>query len=1125
MNRNDNHKSLATVDDVQVTVRQDELICSLLTGSYGHKVEELLKYLGDLYSADRAYVFEKDNAKGIMSKIQSYYAEGVVPFYDYCNEIPIPCFDSIFDNLKRGVWCIRSLDEEYAKDSPLYRFLSPFAVSSLMMAPLVISGEITGFVMIVNPRANTDMCLLLTVAANLICTDLLARRNLAENDESYLVLAKVREQFETMYFVDFATDYVHAYKTNDKYGGLFTSTQSYSQSMDCYIHNDVALSDRENVAKETKPDNVIARFKKEDSFIIEYEESEQNGSRYCRLRFVKANAEGTQAVIIGKDITGERKFSSELKSRNDRQLQVINAIGSEYDILLLVNIESRKFIPIRTIKEDFHKDAVELVLSYEVIEDAMNAYAEKYIAKNDRDFILEHTKTETILAETPEKGIHTLSYRRIFGESAIYYQINTAKFVADDGTHYIVMGFRNVHALVEEESRKAAVAAEMHDIISAAEMGIWHIELIEGKKPLMIADNRMKELLGVSTQKDISPEELYELWFSRIKPDAVQSVLDSVARMEAGLRDENTYLWIHPTLGERYVRCGGTSIKVANGYILRGYHYDVDELVRDNEKQSALLKDALVAAEHANRAKTTFLNNISHDIRTPMNAIIGYTALASTHLDNKERIKDYLSKITTSSSQLLSLINDVLDMSRIESGKVKIEETKVHLPDILHDLRTISQTSIQAKQLDFYIDTVDVIHEDVICDKLRLNQILLNILSNATKFTKPGGSISVRVIETPCRIVGHAGFEFRIKDTGIGISEEFQKHIFEAFSREHSSTVSGTQGTGLGMAITKNIVDMMGGTIEVKSKEGVGSEFIVRVKFKISDDVVRYEVVPELQGVRSLVADDNSDTAISVCNMLKSIGMRSDWTLSGKEAVLRAKVAKQDNDEYGVYIIDWLMPDMNGIEAVRQIRRHIGDSAPIIILTAYDWGDIEDEAREAGVSAFVSKPIFLSELRDVLSKPFRKNVVKEEPKSQYSIEDYLGKRILLVEDNKLNQEIASEILSQHGFLVDVAEDGSQAVDILSRAHSGQYDLVLMDIQMPKMNGYEATLAIRQLANKEVANLPIIAMTANAFEEDKKQASDAGMNDYIAKPIKIDEFLTVVCNRIKLDTTSSEECVL
>ncbi len=1097
--------------------KQDELIAKLFCGTYGYKVEELLQYLGIFFKADGAYVFERDNAKGIMTKIHGWSGDQVHAVNDFYQKIPLSYFEGLLDKLKHGACYLDSLDHEYTKNSLLFSSIYVQPISSLMIAPLVSSGSISGFVAVINPSANTKMLLLLAAATNLICTELLSRRSLAENDESYRVLAKVREQFDTMYFVDFAADYMHCYKTNEIYGEKYGDTQSYLASMGNYVRNDIAIHDRVRMSAAVDANNVIARFKTEDTFVLDYEDNMRGEPRFCQIRFVKANEAGTQAVIIGRDVTQERNASLELKIKLNRQLQVINTLGSEYDVLLLVNIETKKYSVIRTLNESFHKDVVELFSSYDEIDEAMGTYASRYIATNDRAFIIEHTKTDVVLSETPEKGIHTLSYRRVLGDSSIHYQINTAKFVAEDGIPYIVLGFRNVHTQIEEEARKAADAAEMHDIISCADMGIWHIGLIDGKKPFMIADNRMNELLGLDPKKEYSPEELYEQWFSRIKPEAVQSVLDSVARMKAGQRDENTYLWIHPKLGERYVRCGGTSIAVAGGYILRGYHYDVDEIVRDNEKQSALLKDALVAAEHANRAKTTFLNNISHDIRTPMNAIIGYTALASTHLDNTERVKDYLSKITTSSSQLLSLINDVLDMSRIESGKVKIEETKVHLPDILHDLRTISQTSIRAKQLDFYIDTVDVIHEDIICDKLRLNQILLNILSNATKFTKPGGSISVRVIETPSRIVGHACFEFRIKDTGIGISDDFQKHIFEAFSREHSSTVSGTQGTGLGMAITKNIVDMMGGTIEVKSKEGVGSEFIVRVKFKISDDVVKYEVVPELQGVRSLVADDNADTAISVCNMLKSIGMRGDWTLSGKEAVLRSKVAKEENDDYGVYIIDWLMPDMNGIETVRQIRRHIGDSAPIIILTAYDWGDIEAEAREAGVTAFVSKPIFLSELRDVLSRPFRKVYVENEPKPQFQLNDYQGKKILLVEDNKLNQEIACEILVQHGFKVDIADDGLEAVDLLSKAAAKPYDLVLMDIQMPKMNGYDATRAIRQLAIKEVANIPIVAMTANAFEEDKKLAIAAGMDDYIAKPIQIDELVTVICNRIKLES--------
>ncbi len=513
-------------------------------------------------------------------------------------------------------------------------------------------------------------------------------------------------------------------------------------------------------------------------------------------------------------------------------------------------------------------------------------------------------------------------------------------------------------------------------------------------------------------------------------------------------------------------------------------------------RQRELLVDALNAAERANRAKTTFLNNMSHDIRTSMNAIIGFTALAAAHVDEPELVQDYLTKISTSGQHLLSLINDVLDMSRIESGRVKIEEKEVHLPDVMHDLRTIVNANIVSKNIEFFIDAVDVDNEDILCDKLRLNQVLLNLLSNAVKYTKNGGQIIVRIIQKPGFSNGYATYEFHVKDNGIGMSKEFQKNLFEAFTREESATVSGIQGTGLGMAISKNIVDMMGGTIGVESEEGKGREYTVSIPFKVLGNSAKYEVVPQLQGVRVLVADDDSDTAISVSRMVQEIGMRSEWTLSGKEAVLRTRVAVEQGDEFGAYIIDWMMPDLNGIETVRRIRKLIGESKPIIILTAYDWADIEQETREAGVTAFCSKPLFMSELRDVLSQPYR--VKKEEtPASPYRFE---GKKALLVEDNLLNQEIAQAILQDAGFTVDTADDGDVAVERLQDSKQGEFDLGLMDIQMPKMDGYAATRQIRTLPS-DAANVPIVAMTANAFEEDEQKAIRAGMNAHIAKPIE------------------------
>ena len=530
------------------------------------------------------------------------------------------------------------------------------------------------------------------------------------------------------------------------------------------------------------------------------------------------------------------------------------------------------------------------------------------------------------------------------------------------------------------------------------------------------------------------------------------------------------------------------------------------------EEQNRKLEIALQHEGAANRAKREFLFNMSHDIRTPMNAIIGFTSLAATHIDNREQVLDYLKKISTSSQHLLSLINDVLDMSRIESGKVKIEEKAVHLPDLVHDVRSIIQPNVAAKRLSLFIDTMDIEDEDIITDPLRLNQILLNILSNAIKFTPTGGMISIRIAQKNGAPKGCVCYEFRIKDNGIGMSEEFQKHIFEEFSREESSTVSGIQGTGLGMSITKNIVDLMGGTIALTSEPGKGTEFIVTLCFTRSGQKAEPKQLPQLEGLRALVADDDTNTCLNVSTMLSKIGMRPEWTISGKEAVIRTKYAVEQGDAFSVYIIDWLIPDMNGIEIVRQIRKVIGNRCPIIILTAYDWADIEDEARAAGVTAFCEKPLFLSELRRVLAEPFRAEPASEP--AQPTAADLKGKKLLLVEDNELNREIALEILKEAGFVVDTAEDGAVAVQKIKQAAPGQYDLILMDIQMPNLDGYEATRQIRALPDAEKANIPIFAMTANAFEEDRQNALAAGMNGHIAKPLDVPHLLRVLADALK-----------
>ena len=527
---------------------------------------------------------------------------------------------------------------------------------------------------------------------------------------------------------------------------------------------------------------------------------------------------------------------------------------------------------------------------------------------------------------------------------------------------------------------------------------------------------------------------------------------------------------------------------------------------RTTDKQmNHALSEAVHAAETANKAKSMFLSNMSHDIRTPMNAIIGFATLAVSNINNQEKVRDYLSKILSSSKHLLSLINDVLDMSRIESGKIHLEETEVSLPEVLHDLKTIVSGQIHAKQLELYMDAMDITDEDVYCDKTRLSQVMLNLLSNAIKFTPAGGTVSVRLRQLPCTKKGSGCYEIRVKDTGIGMSQEFAQKIFDPFERERTSTVSKTQGTGLGMAITKNIVNMMGGTIEVRTEQGKGTEFIVQIEFGIQSEQHHVEKIAELEGLKALVVDDDFNTCDSVTKMLVKVGMRSEWTLSGKEAVLRAQQSIELGDAFHAYIIDWRLPDMNGIEVTRQIRS-LGDDTPIIILTAYDWSDIEVEAKAAGVTAFCSKPMFMSDLRNTLMTAIGQKQAEENEILPVADKGFKGKSVLLVEDNELNSEIAMTILNEYGIQVDTAGNGVEAVEKIKTSTPGDYDLVLMDVQMPIMNGYEATKRIRELNEPKLAGIPILAMTANAFDEDRKNALESGMDGFLSKPIVVDELL-------------------
>lgn len=535
----------------------------------------------------------------------------------------------------------------------------------------------------------------------------------------------------------------------------------------------------------------------------------------------------------------------------------------------------------------------------------------------------------------------------------------------------------------------------------------------------------------------------------------------------------------------------------------------VDEAVHEEQTQKQLLQDALEAANRASAAKSDFMSKMSHDIRTPMNAIIGMTAIAAAHADNPDRVRDALSKISSSSRHLLGLINEVLDMSKVESGTISLTAEEFSLSDLLNSMLLMIQPQVQAHNHRLQVHIQDIQHENVIGDSLRIQQVFLNLMSNAVKYTPDGGEISFTVREQAMPTNSTGCYEFIVEDNGIGMSEEYLMHIFEPFSREEDLRTSKIQGTGLGMAIAQNIVHMMNGNITVESQLGKGSKFTVTIYLRLQD--VQGIDTSELADLPVLVVDDDDCACQSLCTMLDEIGMHSEGCTSGQDAVAAVQRALHTLPFYAA-ILDWKMPGMDGLDTARAIKRLVGDTLPVIILSAYDWSDIELEARAAGVDAFLSKPVFKSGL--IRTFKSLRNEAGEEISQTSPLEPLLqnsfsGHRILLVEDNELNREIAREILEMAGFTIEEAENGQIAVELFSASTAGYYSLILMDIQMPIMNGYDAAAAIRALKHPDALHIPILAMTANAFVEDIQAAKAAGMNEHLAKPIDIEALSAVL----------------
>lgn len=544
-----------------------------------------------------------------------------------------------------------------------------------------------------------------------------------------------------------------------------------------------------------------------------------------------------------------------------------------------------------------------------------------------------------------------------------------------------------------------------------------------------------------------------------------------------------------------------------------------DEQHYEEEQRRQAIQSALDNAKAASEAKSRFLSNMSHDIRTPMNAIVGMTAIAAAHVDDHDRVIECLKKINFSSKHLINLINDVLDMSKIESGKMSLRNEPFNFAELVADSVELVYSQEDAKKLNLDVNLAILENENVISDPLRIRQIFVNILSNAVKYTPPGGNVIIEVKQESSLINGYQNYIFKCTDTGIGMEKEFLNNLFQPFERAQDTTVSKITGTGLGMAITKNVVDLLNGDIQVESNPGKGSSFTVTLPLQ-TQDISHENVSEEWVGVRSLIVDDDKFTCKNSAELLESMGLRVQFVTDGKSAVKTVIKEKDTPDPFQLIIVDWRLPDIDGIEVTRQIRNEVSDNIPIVILTAYDWSEIESEAKNAGVTAFLSKPFYRSKVCYMLDELSGRNEI-EQGSADYSAADYSQKRVLLVEDNKINRDISRMLISEMGINVEEACDGEEAVEKIKESKTGYYDLILMDIQMPKLNGYEATKIIRSLNRSDVKNIPIIATTANAFEEDVHIALRAGMTAHLAKPIDVNAMKEMLYKYLILESSKNK----
>ena len=907
---------------------------------------------------------------------------------------------------------------------------------------------------------------------------------------------------------------------SERYGQKFAAG-NYEKNICDYIENDVLEEDRHLFAKLRFVSGVNELLADRKTYYFNYRVLRNNRMQYFQCQIVKPNRERNEFVVGFKNVDEEKQQElaqqrkveealtvvEQLNTVLQEEMVVAGALSQEYHSLFKIDAKTGKMSLYRTDGVGMNLETLKKLLMIGDYDQIISQYIDTFVVPEDRERIQESARLAVLLEEVPETGLYKLGYRIIMNGITSYYEMNVVKTVDQNGIETFVLGMRDVDEEMRRQLKQTREMETQREIIEGLGSEYYSVLLVDPEKDTVttyraededgraIADYFHRYNMCWSKGLCGYAEELVS---ERSRSEFIEKL--SLDHIRADGRDYSLTYEKLTDNGIIYLQARVAFVREKNGGLAAVVGTrNVDDLIKKERQQEMALQAAFDAAEAANKAKTDFLSNMSHDIRTPMNGIIGMTAIAAAHLDDRERVKDSLQKITQASKHLLSLINEVLDMSKIESGKVQLIEEEFNLSDLIDNLITMTSSQIEEHHHELSVNISGVTHEAVIGDSLRIQKIFTNLMGNAVKFTPDGGKIQISISEKPSGQAKVGCYEFIFEDNGIGMSEEFVDQIFQPFVRADDGRVNRIQGTGLGMPISRNIVRMMGGDIKVESKMGVGSRFTVTMYLKLQDAAeIQYDKLVDLD---VLVADDDAISLESCCGMLNDFGMKAVGVSTGAEAVEQVVLHHEQGQDYFACIIDWKMPDMDGVATTRAIRKAVGNDVPIIIISAYDWSDIELEARAAGANAFISKPLFRSRLAKTFSSLVSEEEQKEPDRPFVELEnlDLTDHRALLVEDNELNAEIAMEILGMTGLTMDRAADGTEAVDMISECEDGYYDIIFMDIQMPKMNGYDATRAIRAMKRNYCKQIPIVAMTANAFAEDVLAAKTVGMNEHIAKP--------------------------